>query len=302
MLLTKHRWHLLEIHELSWFPVFLRNFITDVLSSLWIHSHLFFEPAVTQVKHKMVEIVKITRVKTIIDLCSGAAGPSTALMKQLQQQGVPAQMYLTDLFPNVPAFEAAAMQCPDSVHYIDTAIDATNCPANLTSLAKSAPQCNKAIAVASNNGGNANDELEAFRTMFLSFHHMTPALGERILRDAVEKKHGIGIFELQQRTLSTLFIMLLTAWALPILTLFRFKFDWKRVFFTLIVPIVPFILWLDGLVSALRTYSKEEMEELIARVDVNHGYSWQYEVIPVVSRWIPFPLISVIGVPKSKLG
>jgi hypothetical protein len=41
-------------------------------------------------------------------------------------------------------------------------------------------------------------------------------------------------------------------------------FRWARLFWTYAVPVVPAVIWWDGLVSCLRAYAREELEEMVA--------------------------------------
>jgi hypothetical protein len=48
-----------------------------------------------------------------------------------------------------------------------------------------------------------------------------------------------------------------------------------RIIFTYLIPIVPlFVLW-DGIVSSLRTYSVEEMKDLVKDLHNSETYNWQ---------------------------
>jgi hypothetical protein len=52
-------------------------------------------------------------------------------------------------------------------------------------------------------------------------------------------------------------------------------FKWGRILFTYLIPLCPlFVLW-DGIVSSLRTYSINEMNELINRLHNKDSYEWQ---------------------------
>jgi hypothetical protein len=41
----------------------------------------------------------------------------------------------------------------------------------------------------------------------------------------------------------------------------------------ILVPIVPFVLWYDGIVSCLRAYSRNELEEMIGLLN-SSAYQW----------------------------
>ena len=52
-------------------------------------------------------------------------------------------------------------------------------------------------------------------------------------------------------------------------------FRWGRLLFTYLIPIVPLFVWWDGIVSALRTYSVEEMNHLIQSLNNTGNYDWE---------------------------
>jgi hypothetical protein len=80
---------------------------------------------------------------------------------------------LTDLYPNIEAYEDACSACERLGYHADP-VDATDC------------------------------DVEGFRTIFTSFHHFPRDLGVKILADAVRKEQGIAVFEAQERTLASI--------------------------------------------------------------------------------------------------
>jgi len=119
------------------------------------------------------------------------------------------------------------------------------------------------------------EELQGLRTMFTSFHHFPPEEARAIIQDAVDAGRGIGIFELPRRALSTIlltfgFVLLLfvgTPWIRP--------FRWSRLLWTYLIPLVPFALLFDGVVSCLRTYRPEELREMVGGLS---GSEYQWEI------------------------
>ncbi len=51
-------------------------------------------------------------------------------------------------------------------------------------------------------------------------------------------------------------------------------FRWSRLFWTWLIPLVPFVLFYDGIVSCLRAYSHRELETLIEPLKTR-GYDWE---------------------------
>ena len=97
--------------------------------------------------------------------------------------------------------------------------------------------------------------------MFASFHHFRPQAAHGILRDAFEQQCPICIFEGTSRSgaaiASSLLIPLLVLRLTPLVR----PLSWVQILFTYFVPILPLLIFWDGLVSQLRTYSVPELEE-----------------------------------------
>ena len=69
--------------------------------------------------------------------------------------------------------------------------------------------------------------------------------------------------------------MLFSPIAVLLVTPFIRPFRLRRLLFTYLLPILPFFVLWDGIVSCLRTYSVEEMEALVASLHNNTTYNWE---------------------------
>ncbi len=236
------RLHLFEFHDLGWFPNAWRNLLTDTMTFFAVRFGPYRPIA------EMLELaLKRLKCGRIVDLCSGGAGPIRSLLDSLGEvDGHPIEVTLTDRYPNVPAFRRVAATSSGRISYCEEPIDATNVP----------------------------EDLEGFRTLFTSFHHFDAEAARGILRDAVRKNQGIGVFEYTERNF--------WIWALPLLggpvfmwlaTPFFRPFSWRRLLWAYVIPVwMLFGLW-DGIVSCLRTYSPQELRHLTADLG-EVGYSW----------------------------
>src|SRR4029453_17155878 len=99
------RFHLLELEDQPWFPRVARHLATDYLQ--FIQTRFRLDRAMRPLVRRVLDESRTTR---IVDLCSGGSGPLLLLVKDLAADGVPVRATLTDLFPNVPAFEQIATQ------------------------------------------------------------------------------------------------------------------------------------------------------------------------------------------------
>lgn len=165
---------------------------------------------------------------------------------------------LTDLHPHIPDWTEAAKKSKN-LSFVDTPVDAANAPASL----------------------NGTDGRKIFRLYNLAFHHFEDKLGLAILKNTIETADGFGyvaksfsrmsntdagitsIFELQERTFSSLVTILLMGLLMFIITPFYFWRSPGHLFFTYIIPIIPFVLVFDGYVSSLRTRTAEEVQALM---------------------------------------
>lgn len=237
------RHQLIELHEMPWFPDVWRDLVTDFLSFFF----RVFRPYRVAAP-VLAEALEQSGTEHIVDLCSGAGAPVLSLLPVLEELGgAPRSVTLTDLYPNRGAFRAAADGGRGVVIGVEVPVDATDVPA----------------------------ELIGFRTLFTSFHHFSPADARKILADARLKREGIGIFEFTERNLMLWLIpVLLIPLVVAVCTPFIRPLTWRRLLWTYVVPVVPLVAGWDGLVSNLRSYTRDELLEL-ADAKGRDDYRWR---------------------------
>ena len=236
----------IEIHDQSWFPSILRDYVTDALQFGFNRLNAY-----APIAPLLQGALDSSGSGSIVDMCSGAGGPWSELSRKLQSRkphGEPLglQIWLTDKYPNPGAIQNVRAGSGNHVSCYPGPVDAMAVPV----------------------------DLKGFRTMFTSFHHFPPEEARAILQNAVDAGEGIGIFEIPRRALSTVgltfaFVLMLfvcTPWIRP--------FRWSRLFWTYLVPIVPFVLLFDGVVSCLRTYRPQELREMVGKLTANQ-YVWE---------------------------
>lgn len=124
---------------------------------------------------------------------------------------------------------------------------------------------------------------KVFRLFNLAFHHFDDELGRRILRNTLQTSEGFGIFELQGRTAASLFTVSMM-W--PLLLLITPFYYWRspgHLFFTYVVPIIPFVLVFDGYVSSLRTRTPKELLALMEGMEEVEG--WRFRSGSELHTW-----------------
>jgi hypothetical protein len=253
---------LIELHEQNWFPQFLRDIVTDTLQSILNCSRY----------HELVAPVLSTALKQartcrVIDLCSGSGGPWFHLLPilNLDQQ---VSIYLTDKFPNRSPFDKVELAAGHEITFCVDPVDAERVPHNL----------------------------EGFRTLFNSFHHFEPERAAQILLDAVNRREGVAIFEVPKRSAITIFMSVIMAVGTLVLLPFLRSFTFSLFLWTYLIPVLPFVMWFDGVVSCLRAYTASELLQL-TRVPALQPYCWK---VGTLNRpFSPFSVTYLIGYPNE---
>jgi hypothetical protein len=258
------RVQLIELHEQPWFPKFLRDEITDTLQNAMNRFGAY-----APVAPLLQTVLQFTSSANIIDMCSGGGGPWLDLSGRLQKNSPTSlQILLTDKYPNLAAFQSAGAASQNHIAFHSSPVDATKVP----------------------------PELRGFRTMFTSFHHFQPAEARAILQNAVDARQAIGIFEVTRRAPSAIALMFLWALLPFLLTPWIRPFRWSRILCTYVLPIIPFVLLFDGVVSCLRTYRPQELRDLIAKLTPAE-YHWDVGVRSNSSGRVPIAYL--IGYPRA---
>lgn len=256
------RLQLFEFEDFDWFPTAIRNYLTDYLQFV-ANLFDFYAPVIPV----LVRGLKASHGTTIIDLGSGGGGGLLRVASQLTAEVETVQIVLTDLHPNLAAFEATVAKNPQVFSYHPGRINALNVPSALTGL----------------------------RTQFLSFHHFQPQDARQILQNAVDAGAAIAIFEGQKRDISHVIRFALS----PIFVLFFTPFirpmTLGRLLFTYLLPVVPLTVMWDGVVSVLRTYTPAEIHEMIATL--RHADSYHWEVGEAKNGQITLPYL--LGYPRK---
>jgi hypothetical protein len=210
-----------------------------------------------------------SKTKNIVDLCSGSGGPWSSLVESLtREDDSQYNITLTDWAPNLSSLAAIKQRAGAHISFSASSVDATNVPAELT----------------------------GFRTIFAAFHHFNPDQAQNILQNAVDNHVGIGIFEITERTPMG-FLVTILGGAMAFITVpFMKPFSWSRLIFTYLIPIIPIAISFDGVISCLRTYTPQELEQFTQKITAP-GYTWdigriRHNLCPVIciTYLIGYPL------------
>lgn len=181
---------------------------------------------------------------------------------------------LTDLHPHLSAWHTAARQSPH-ILFVPASVDASAVPQDLLSHAvrrrgqpsslKNGPTSSHDHRTNDNSNGSITKPTtkKQFRLFSLALHHFDDAQAARILRHALRTSSGFAVFELQARTFESLGIMALFG---PLIWAAGWYWFWGQLsllFWTYVLPVVPFVVVFDGVVSSLRTRTPAELLRLI---------------------------------------
>ncbi len=235
--MRRQRWF--EIHDQPWFPAVLRDRVTEALEAVWIGNRTY-----GPVAGRLRAAIRQSGATQVVDLCSGGGGPWLGLYPEVAD-GRELHVCLTDMYPNVSMMHRAMGE-------------------NREFTARTEPVDARAVPA----------DLPGFRTIFSSFHHFDPASARAMLADAFEHRQGIGIFEAARCNPWTL----LAVSAVPLLGMREAALArparLRRLFWTFVLPVVPATLWIDGLLSCLRSYSLADLAELTQGLTAD-DYSWE---------------------------
>lgn len=239
------RIHLFEFEDQTWFPSFLRNYGTDFLQFLSNKTKMY-QPIIPVLKKGL----NASDCNQIIDLGSGGGGGLVWLSEELKKVTPKLNIILTDFYPNIAAFKFTKGKT-QNINFVEFPVNARNVPENLKGL----------------------------RIQFSSFHHFKPNDAKRILQNAVDSQSLIVIFEAEERSLPSLLAMFFSPISVLLTTPFIRPFKFGRILFTYLIPIVPLFVWWDGLVSSIRTYAIEEMQNLVKKLRNSDSYNWEIKKV-----------------------
>ncbi|GAB5403336.1 MAG: hypothetical protein Aurels2KO_15670 [Aureliella sp.] len=265
------RMQLFEFEDLPWFPDGLRRCMTRMISV--VHRWLGTESRVAGLVEK--QMLKSGR-RHIVDLCSGDGGLMVAVADRLRSgqafQDQKLDLTLCDLYPNRTAAERINSRCDGRTEYLLEPVDAS---------------------------GKVPFAGSCLRTMICSFHHMPTDVASGILQSAVDARDPIFIYEISDNSaapkqlwwvglpLNLIFGVVVSAFTRP-MTATQFCFSF-------IVPVLPACFAWDGAVSNARTYTPEDLEQLIEGVDGGESYEWSIERIDAR----PAKHLCLIGAPRT---
>ena len=252
-----------EFEDQPWFPETIRDSMTDYLRFLF-HTFELYQPVLPILK----DALEKTNTNQILDLCSGSGGAMESIYKNLKRTfNTDIHITLSDLYPSLLVFQKICHQSHGGISYIHVPVDATKVP----------------------------PDVKGFRTIFSGFHHFDQKRAKEVLRNAVDSKRGIGIFDGGNKSLLMILLIIIAHPILLVLcTPFFRPFSISRLFFTYLVPVIPFCTVSDGIFSILRLYKPVELLSMANEVE-SDDYMW---ISGKVRNKFGMSIAYLIGYPK----
>ena len=234
-----------EFNDSPWVPAPLRDLIVESLSR-----HLDWGGALAGVAGPFAQFLHAAGTPEVLDLCSGAGGPARILVQELARAGArPPRFLLTDLNPQITAWEDLRMRFPDSIDYIHAPVDATCIP----------PVISRGRA----------------RVLINAFHHFPPAIARWVLADAVRSSEGIFLAEVLERSVTSFATFAALGPAALLLTpLLTRRHRLAKALLAWGTPAAWATAVWDGVVSSLRTYNEQELRSLVS--PLGSSFHWHH--------------------------
>ena len=173
-----------------------------------------------------------------------------ALVNEKQKE--PIKLVLTDLHPNTEIIASLKSKEVPHIAYHENPVDASKLEGAPTGL----------------------------KTMIASFHHMDPITAQNILKSAQKNHEPLLIYEIAKNNVPLLVWILLLPISLLVLILMTWgmtpfvkNLSFKQIVFTYPIPLIPLVYAWDGQASLMRTYTFEDIEQLLGD-DSSEGYVW----------------------------
>jgi len=246
------RIQLFEFEDFNWFPDWIRTCMTNLI--LVLHKMIGTKEVIASL---LADIQKKWAFTQIVDMGSGSGGIMPEAVRTLNDQNPdsPTNLLLTDLHPSGQFVDYINNQGIDHIRYSPAPLDALH-------LSK-APK--------------------GLKTMIASFHHMPPATARQILKSAQDNDEALLIYELSENNIPLIVWWVLLPISLVLLfimslfmTPFSSPLSFKQILFTYLIPAIPICYAWDGQASLPRTYTFEDVRELLKDIP-DENYTWEIE-------------------------
>lgn len=181
-----------------------------------------------RVAKKIQQDLTQSNITQITDLCSGSGLPAVYVHQKLALSDL--KTTLTDKFPQ-------KISDVEGVEYLTSSIDVNN----------------------------LEPDSNIYYTMFNAFHHLECNERNQLIQKVLDKNSHLMIVEIVQPTmLNVILVTLASTLGVLLLCPFIKPFEWKRLFFTYIIPINVLTVLIDGYISILKSKTKNQYQSAFA--------------------------------------
>jgi phospholipid N-methyltransferase len=227
--------------DVDWLPNSLRCTLRDILEVVCSEPFRFYY---TWILRRIEGEVSAERPDRIVELGAGNAPVTRRLAKAFSGRPVAPKLRPTDINPDLHLYNQLHDEHKDLVEVEERSID----------YSKELPIDGKAIVVLS-----------------ATLHHIPLQGRVGVVKNLAESGHKIMIFENMHRSLLSLFYALLAfvpALLVPLLLIGRPQ-SWRRFLWCWVLPVAPFLLVWDGLVTCVRNWTARDWHKVMKAIGVS---------------------------------
>ena len=227
------------------------------------------------VEKMVAEWVRNAGHDTVLDMGSGGGGHIDFLIDRAEKGNLTLpKMVVSDLHPEseIDAYQALKDKYGDGrVDFVERPVNAF-CP---------------------------NEGKYRLRSMFSAFHHLSPEQVREMFSDVCQNSDGIMIVDGTRRALMPALI------CLCLFPVFMFVypfvvpgFSLGRLFLSIVIPVLPFMMTWDSVVSMLRAYTMDEIKALFPP-GADQSFVIEGTTIPILGGIFHTNVLAVYRQPQS---
>jgi len=236
-LFLRKRSHLFEFDDQPWLPKLLRRAYMEILGNNIFRTSPF--------KDRLRKDLESQNVEVIHSLCSGD-GQFIYFLYKLLEKDRKTKFVLSDLFPLPQDYLRLKTLTHGDIDFIATPIDATQIQ----------PVCGDWFLMAG------------------SLHHLQEEQVKAIFERITENDRTLIMMENHDRSYAQALKLLIILPVFSILaSIFGKPFRLEKLLFGALLPIVPLMILVDGLVSNFRSYRLVDLQQILDQLPNVHDYS-----------------------------
>lgn len=272
-------------------PSAFANSAQDALARLWVDG--FNSGAVQHDKQVTNAIASCLRKSSnlIIEIAAGGGVVSSLWAKELRSRHhstARINILLTDIQPNPSAWSRLVNTVESvDIQYVNSSVDATNLELSLSNTSFKS------------DGGITRG---SFRMINLALHHFPPSLVRSIFSDVIRSHSSLLVGDLAPNAGNVLWTL---ARQIKSMLLSRSSKGQKKennskkdsflsagfpMWAPLAVPFLPLMAWHDGVVSVLRAYSAQELQDVMRSIPGSERYDIKVYYSGSQAEWLELPI------------